>query len=347
MGSDGQNTYAYDAANRLISIAAGPQSSIVNRYNGLGDRLSQNGVNYTLDLNAGLTQVLDDGTNTYLYGNGRIAQTGNTTEYFLGDALGSVRQLVNGNAEVTLTKSYDPYGDTIASNGSGQSVYGFTGETSDANGLIYLRARYYNPIDGRFVSRDTWERDENQPITYNKWTYANANPVMYIDPNGAMALLAAMGVGFVAGVAIGAAVGYFDRGMALSGECGCEIRQKALSMGIWEWVGYHSLAGGIIGGIGPLLALAAAAAPIGAIAVGGLGVYLGGRDLYTTINIINKEQNGHPTLCTGIRAAIDIASIVFGLALAGKGALAIWKNGGNVIKMAACWSGHIASKSTL
>jgi hypothetical protein len=49
-------------------------------YNGLGDRLSETAneltTHYTMDLNAGLTQVLQDGTNTYLYGAGRIAQYG-------------------------------------------------------------------------------------------------------------------------------------------------------------------------------------------------------------------------------------------------------------------------------
>ena len=49
-------------------------------YNGLGDQLSEtaNGLTtqYTMDLNAGLTQVLDDGTHTYLYGTGRIAKYG-------------------------------------------------------------------------------------------------------------------------------------------------------------------------------------------------------------------------------------------------------------------------------
>jgi hypothetical protein len=51
---------------------------------------------YTLDLNAGLTQVLQDGTNTYLYGVSRIAQyDASSPQYFLGDALGSVRQLVD------------------------------------------------------------------------------------------------------------------------------------------------------------------------------------------------------------------------------------------------------------
>ena len=92
--NDGVSTYVYDSANRLKSVSN--QSSVSSfTYNGLGDRLQQtvNGVttNYTLDLNTGLTQVLNDGTNAYVYGLGRIAQVNTTTEYFLGDALGSVR----------------------------------------------------------------------------------------------------------------------------------------------------------------------------------------------------------------------------------------------------------------
>jgi hypothetical protein len=65
---------------------------------------------YTLDLAAGLTQVLSDGTDTYLYGNGRIAQyDASGAQYFLNDALGSVRQLVDADGEVLLAQSYEPY----------------------------------------------------------------------------------------------------------------------------------------------------------------------------------------------------------------------------------------------
>jgi len=75
--SDGASAYAYDSTNRLITVTQGA-NVYAFAYNGLGDRLRQtaNGVTttYTLDLNAGLTQVLADGTNTYLYGNSRIAQ---------------------------------------------------------------------------------------------------------------------------------------------------------------------------------------------------------------------------------------------------------------------------------
>lgn len=65
--NDGVNTYAYDSANRLTSVLD-PSSAVSYTYNGLGDRLSQDGVNYTLDLNAGLTQVLSDETTSYTYG---------------------------------------------------------------------------------------------------------------------------------------------------------------------------------------------------------------------------------------------------------------------------------------
>jgi hypothetical protein len=103
---DGVNTYAYDSANRLISVSGGSSSADYS-YNGLGDRLQQTvgstTTDYVMDLNAGLTQVLSDGTNTYTYGLQRISQLDNTdTEYFMGDALGSMRQFTNATCLVIL-----------------------------------------------------------------------------------------------------------------------------------------------------------------------------------------------------------------------------------------------------
>ena len=97
-------TYTYNRANQLVSVS-GAGTTMSYGYNGQGDRVSQTvGITttaYTLDLAAGLTQVLSDGTDTYLYGVGRIAQYGASgAQYFLGDALGSVRQLADANEEV-------------------------------------------------------------------------------------------------------------------------------------------------------------------------------------------------------------------------------------------------------
>jgi len=187
--NDGVYTYTYDAADRLITTTQGA-NVYAFRYNGLGDRLRQtvNGVvtTYTLDLNADLTQVLADGTNTYLYGNGRVAQQNVTsTDYFLGDALGSVRQLANASGSVTLARSYEPYGSVLSSAGSGSSVFAFTGEQYDSYiKLLYLRARWYNGDTGRFTTRDVWLPDYTRPQALNGWLYVEANPVNFTDPSG-------------------------------------------------------------------------------------------------------------------------------------------------------------------
>jgi RHS repeat-associated protein len=185
--SDGANTYSYDSANRLISVTNATTSSNYS-YNGLGDRLQQTvdgeTTTYTLDLNAGLTQVLSDGTNTYLYGNGRIAQENTATDYYLSDALGSVRQMTDGSGAVTYAASYSPYGEVLSSAGESTTSFGFTSEATDVTGMVYLRARYYSPNLNQFIQPDTIVPDPFQPAEWNKYTYTRDNPVKYTDPTG-------------------------------------------------------------------------------------------------------------------------------------------------------------------
>ena len=110
----------------------------------------------------------------------------------MGDALGSVRQLVDPTGVVTLSQSYAPYGDTLNSVGIGSSVYQFTGEAKDSyitdrlagQGLIYLRARYYAPASGRFITKDTWRGDYTRPLSLNRWSYVEGNPINLTDPSG-------------------------------------------------------------------------------------------------------------------------------------------------------------------
>ncbi len=199
--SDGANTYSYDAANRLISVTSSQGTVTSYGYNGLGDRLTEtvNGVTttFTMDLSpstglragSGLTQALSDGTHDYLYGHGRIAQSPITQspnhqmEYFLGDALGSVRQLTDQTGAVTFAQTYDPYGVVTTSTGSSASGYGFTGEYQQ-DGLVYLRARHYAPGMGRFLTRDTWPGEVNRPLSLNRWGYVEGNSVNFVDPTG-------------------------------------------------------------------------------------------------------------------------------------------------------------------
>ena len=180
--SDGVSTYTYDHANRLSSVVQGP-NSYTFAYNGLGDRLLQtvNGdlVDYTLDLNAGLTQVLSEGTNVYLYGVGRIGedQPGGW-QYHLVDSLDSVRQLSDASQGVSLTRGFQPFGGTLTTTGTGSSIFGFTAEQNDLTGLIFLRARYYDSLSGRFLTRDP------SRLETNPYSYVASNPTNRTDRSG-------------------------------------------------------------------------------------------------------------------------------------------------------------------
>lgn len=100
-------------------------------------------------------------------------------------ALGSVRQLTDQAGAVTFAQNYDPYGVVTYTSGDSQSAYGFTGEQYSAETqLLYLRARYYNVNDGRFLSRDTWSGDVNRPLSLNRLMYTEGNPVNRTDHTG-------------------------------------------------------------------------------------------------------------------------------------------------------------------
>jgi RHS repeat-associated protein len=79
---------------------------------------------------------------------------------------------------------YQPYGNVMSSAGSGASSYTFTGKWQDATNLIFLRARFYSPAQGRFIQHDSWPGDYNRPQTRNGWAYVEGNPINRTDPSG-------------------------------------------------------------------------------------------------------------------------------------------------------------------
>ena len=103
-----------------------------------------------------ITLDLQDVINTYLYGVNRVSQaTATETEYFLPDALGSVRNLTDANAAITLRQSYTPFGEVLESSGAGQTDYAFTGEMFDpTTRLVFLRARYNCHTSEHYKNRD-------------------------------------------------------------------------------------------------------------------------------------------------------------------------------------------------
>jgi RHS repeat-associated protein len=191
--NDGNSLYRYDQANRLISITLGSTTSLFN-YNGDGARLRQviAGVptTYTQDLAVPLPVVLQSKTGVnamqyvYALGTRPLAQYGSSWEYLLADALGSVRQIVAANGNVTLAESYEPYGSVLTSTGVASSIFAYAGEQIDTSGLIYLRARYMQPTLGIFLARDPWSGDVMRPSSMNGWNYTEGNPINAVDPSG-------------------------------------------------------------------------------------------------------------------------------------------------------------------
>jgi RHS repeat-associated protein len=110
----------------------------------------------------------------YTYGLQRIGEdqviNGTWTPSFYGyDGFGSVRQLTNAAGAVTDTYEYDAFGNKINSTGTTPNNYLYRGEQYDSDfGLYYLRARYYNPLTGRFMSRDPEEGSPFIPAALHK-----------------------------------------------------------------------------------------------------------------------------------------------------------------------------------
>jgi RHS repeat-associated protein len=148
----------------------------------------------------GLPQVFEESVNgvvqrSYTYGLQRISENqqiqGAWTPSFYGyDGGGSVRQLTNTSAAVTDTYNYDAFGNLLNSTGSTPNNYLYRGEQFDKDlDLYYLRARYYNPATGRFLSRDPENGNPADPRTLHKYLYAGGDPIGRIDPRGREALL--------------------------------------------------------------------------------------------------------------------------------------------------------------
>jgi RHS repeat-associated protein len=101
---------------------------------------------------------------------------------------------------VTDSYEYDAYGNEFTVSGSTPNEMMYRGEQYDPDlGLYYLRARYYNPATGRFMSRDPLEYKPLDPVRFvplepyrepldskklHKYLYAGGDPVNLIDPRG-------------------------------------------------------------------------------------------------------------------------------------------------------------------
>ncbi len=195
----GSKTFNFNFDNKLIKYV---NSNVTTEYSydGLNNRLSQK-VNTTTtqfvnDISGDLTKVLvaknlSTGiSNFYVHGPEIISEgdAGATSrKYYLYDGLGNIRFTSDSNGNKLQAFNYDPYGNPIGANNG--SNFKYKGEQADQGGMYFMRARYYDPTTGRFISKDPVEGMIGNPQSQNGYNFANANPVNLSDPSGEFAIV--------------------------------------------------------------------------------------------------------------------------------------------------------------
>ncbi len=186
-------TYTWTYDNRLRTVTLAGPATTTFTYDGDGLRrqtvTAAGTTNFIWDGQDVLleTDVSNNTQVTYtqtpaIYGNLVSQRRSTTTSFYHHDALGSTLALTDANENVTDTYRYYAFGETLTSTGTTVNNLRFVGNLgyyNEANlSLQYLRARYYQPSTGRFVSVDP----EHDGV--NWYVYAGAAPTVAVDPEG-------------------------------------------------------------------------------------------------------------------------------------------------------------------
>ena len=150
----------------------------------------------------GVTQTLEESpavgaapSVSYMIGDEVLSQTvvdadGNAaTDYYLYDGHGSTRQLADSGANVTASYAYGAYGMMVGGNPTAaapaRTKLLYSGQAFDSGLQQYnLRARDYDPSNGRFTSMDSYYGSYDDPQSLHKYAYTHCDPVNFTDPTG-------------------------------------------------------------------------------------------------------------------------------------------------------------------
>ena len=263
-------TNTYDGLNQLIGFTDG-ETTASYKYNADGLRTSKTvdgkTINHIWDGNKQIVVDMDDSdwysAEVYVRGTNLLAkfskQSGNVKtdyQYYTQNAHGDVVNLTDSTGAITKSYKYDAFGVEQNIDDSDSNAFRYCGEYYDSeSGTIYLRARYYDPTIGRFISRDSYAGEINDPLSLNFYTYCENNPIYGIDPNGHFKLpnWAKVAIGAAATVAAVAITGGAAAPILLSVAssvvigAGTEAVSHRLSTGSWEGAGTAAAQGAVDG----------------------------------------------------------------------------------------------------
>ena len=182
----GIRLFSYNSRHQQTRVETETGSVQENRYDaeGLRFELLENGRRTSFVYHDG--ELLQEegreeqGTSYHLGAGMEAFRRGQELSYYHRDEQLSTVFVTDGHRNVQNSYQYDAFGMSLGTTEKLNNRIRYTGQQyDDVTGQYYLRARYYNPVAGRFMQEDVYQGDG-----LNLYAYCGNNPVVYDDPSG-------------------------------------------------------------------------------------------------------------------------------------------------------------------
>ena len=187
---DDKARYSYDAFNRTVKVETFDGNVQVNRYDaeGLRHEMEENGrlVRFIFHKGEAVAEQEENSNvirlirGSELIARSSDSESARTYYHYASDEMGSTTHIVDESGNVQNRYAYDAWGKIEVKEEAVPNRFTYYGQQIDPiTQQYYLRARFYNPVIGRFTQEDTYRGDG-----LNLYAYCANNPVYYVDPSG-------------------------------------------------------------------------------------------------------------------------------------------------------------------
>ena len=185
-------SYVHNAQNQLVGIRFSDGTAALYRYDGLGRRIERN-------VDGSITRYVYDGEDIALEFDGsnslqaRYSHGDQTDQplsqirggqrfFYQSDHQGSIRHITDSVGQIANSYDYDAYGQPLVRIETVSNPFTYTAREQDSeSGLMYYRARYFDPRLGRFLQTDPAGFRAGDS---NLYLFVKNNPANFVDPTG-------------------------------------------------------------------------------------------------------------------------------------------------------------------